>query len=92
MDLRKGLLSAKPGLLQTDVQGETVLLDAASGKYFGLEGAATPVWRLLSKGPASFEALADAIVSEYDVPRDRAEADLRAFLEQMLKEGLVVPA
>lgn len=72
----------------TSVGGETVVLDAASGRYFGLEGVGSRVWELL-QSPIRFDALARSIVDEYDVDASTCEQDLRALIGELRDAGLV---
>ena len=73
-----------------EVGGETVLLDLASGMYFGLDAVGARVWELLSGEAHSHGVLSDRIVDEYDAPRERIEADLTALLDDLTERGLVV--
>lgn len=76
------------GPVATRVPGETVILDADSGRYFGLDGVGSRVWELLAT-PTRFGDLVDAVVAEYDVERSRCEGDLRSLVADLRKAGLV---
>jgi hypothetical protein len=67
---------------------EAVVLDLASGVYFGLNEVAAFVFELLRE-PHSDAELLDAVVEEYDVARDQAESDLRELLDAMVGHRLV---
>ena len=54
---------------------ETVLLDLASGTYFGLDPVSTRIWHLLSEGN-TVAAVCDNMLTEFDVTRDTLEADV----------------
>lgn len=71
------------------VAGEMVLLDLASGQYFGLDPVGSRVWERLSEGPASVAALCDVIEAEFDAPRDRIESDLIALVTQLADQRLI---
>ena len=75
-------------VLFQEVSGETVLLDLASEKYFGLDEVGTRVWQLLNEGEG-FAAMIDALLEEYEVERDRLEADVRDLLGALLEAGLI---
>jgi hypothetical protein len=87
----QSLLSRAPEPLAADLAGETVLMSLESGSYYGLEGTARRIWELLA-APTTFEALAGALASEYDVAPERAAEDLRPFLDDLRREGLLVVA
>ncbi len=74
--------------LRAEFQGETVLLSFEAGRYYGLEGTAQHIWRLLAS-PRSIEELVEALAETHDVSRDRCREDLVPFLERLAREGLV---
>ena len=78
--------SAQVRLQQTG--DESVLLDLASERYFGLDAVGTRVWQMLEADPDVRSAHA-ALVGEYDVDAARLEADLLALLQQLADAGLV---
>ena len=73
-----------------EVGGEMVLLDLASGQYFGLDTVGGRFWELLSDRPHTLAELCDAIEAEFDAPRDRIEADMMALAKQMRDQELIV--
>ena len=75
-------------LLEAELGGEIVGLDADSGYCFGFNEAAASVWRALEQ-PQTFAQLRDALLAEYDVESDRCESDLRELLDKMGEAGLV---
>ncbi len=75
--------------ISTTVPGGTVILDPASGQYFGLEGVGVRAWELMTE-PATLEALVAAITSEYDVDPATCEQDIRRLLGDLAERGLVV--
>src|SRR5690606_2929141 len=67
-----------------------MLLDGRRGGHFYmLDELGSLIWDRLEHG-ATVSAIADSIVAEYDVARDVAEADARAFLEALAARRLVV--
>ena len=75
-------------VLFQEVSGETVLLDLASEQYFGLDEVGTRVWQLLKEGQ-SLDAMLEVLLEEYEVERERLEADVRALLESLIEAGLI---
>jgi PqqD family protein of HPr-rel-A system len=70
---------------------ETVLLDIASGTYFGLDGAGTRIWQLLEEG-RSMSEIERAMLVEFDVEADVARRDLAALFEELAERRLIEPA
>lgn len=75
-------------VMARSVGDETVLLDLASGTYFGLDPVGARIWALMGEG-RSLRAVCDVIQGEYDVTRDTIEADVLRLLGQLRAKGLV---
>ena len=71
-----------------DLDGESVVLDMSSGKYYGLNSVGGAVWNLIQQ-PKTVRDLRDALVAEFEVDPQRCEEDLLAWLESMSDKGLV---
>ncbi len=71
-----------------DLDSETVILDAATGVYFGVEGVGRSVWEMLEQ-PRAVADMVTALEERYDVSAARCRSDLLRFLNELLKEGLV---
>ena len=76
-------------MLFRDLGGEAVLLDVASGSYFGLNEVGARVWRLITEGKTLPEVAA-ALAAEYAVPGEQLQADLLALVEDLAANRLLV--
>ena len=72
----------------TNLDGETVILNLSRGTYFGLNDVGTIVWQALQQR-ATIADLRDAVVREFEVAGEVAEADVRSLLAEMIDAGLV---
>lgn len=81
--------SASP--LAAEVDGELVMLDPATSRYFGLADTGMRIWSLLEV-PQSIDGLVDVLVEEYEVDRSRCETDVAEFLARLEQVGLVTEA
>lgn len=66
----------------------SVLINLKTGKVFSLNGLGAKIWAKLEEG-LTFEAVLDALLREYDVPRQRLLSDLETFVGQLEKKELV---
>jgi len=82
------VLRGSDDVLVRALDGEAVLLDMASGKYFGLNEVGARIWELLATGE-SVGAIRRAIVAEFEVDEARAGEDLAALLTELETRGLV---
>jgi hypothetical protein len=67
---------------------EAVLLDVASGVYFGLDPVGARIWRLLG----AHERLSDVarrVHEEYDISEERCASDLLTLVADLEAHGLV---
>lgn len=72
------------------MEGEAVLVDLATGTYFGLNETGTCIWeRLGAEGGATLDEVAAALVEEFEVERGTAAKDARDLLERLAARGLV---
>ena len=78
-----------PQVMSRPVGDETVLLDLASGIYFGLDGVGKRVWESVADGKTLAETVA-TIVTEFDVETEIAEADVLEFAKDLVERGLLL--
>lgn len=75
-------------LLATQVDGETVLMDVGSGKYFGIAKTAQAIWAHL-ESPLTFQSLCERLQDQFAGPADAIASDTERFVLQLAKERLV---
>ncbi len=77
-----------PDVLVQELQGESVLLNVQSGRYFGLDEVGTRMWAVLSSAE-SLRAARDVLLAEYEVDAQQLEQDLRSLVEKLVEHGLM---
>jgi len=80
-----------PQVMARAVGDETVILDLASGTYFGLDPVGARIWELMVEGKALAEICA-AMLEEYEVERAQLEVDVLRLAAELAERGLIVPA
>jgi hypothetical protein len=75
-------------VLFRDLDGESVLLETGSGRYYGLDEVGTRMWNLLRQH-GEIEAVCRDLLTEYDVPEERLRQDLHDFVEILASRHLV---
>lgn len=76
-------------VLSRELDDETVLLDLASGTYFGLNEVGASIWALL-KEEASVAEMREAVVRSYEgVTVETATKDLEHLLGDLERRGLI---
>ena len=76
-------------VLATDLRGEGVLLDVATGQYFGLDEVGFDMWKSLAAS-GTVEGAHAALLELYDVADDVLARDLAVFVEQLASRKLLV--
>ena len=71
-----------------ELDGEAVLLQLQSGKYYGLDPIGTRIWSLLAQN-GSLLAAYQVMMDEYDIDEARLQADLLALVERLVASGLI---
>jgi hypothetical protein len=72
-----------------ELDGEAVLLDFATGRYFGLNAVGTRVWTLLADGATVDDAVA-AVTAEFDAAGDQIARDVEELVGELVSRGLLV--
>ena len=75
-------------VLYRDLDGQTVILDLSSGKYFGLNEVGTRVWALMSEG-RSVADIVRILALEFEADAATIERDVRDLLETLKSRNLI---
>jgi hypothetical protein len=75
-------------VLLRELDGESVLLNLDSERYFGLDETGTRMWAALTTSKSIEEAL-EKLVDEYDVESELLREDLNELIEKLRDHGLV---
>ena len=76
------------GVFVREVDGELVLLNPDSGRYYGLDRVGLAMWEELSSG-APAGAAHGRLLERFDVEPERLAADLERLIGELEAEGLV---
>lgn len=80
-----------PDVLFQDLDGEAVLLNLATEKYFSLDDVGTRMWQLMGKYGDIERTLAQ-LIAEYDVDPQTLRQDLNALIGKLVEAGLIQSA
>jgi hypothetical protein len=81
-------LSVPQQVMSRLVEDETVLLDIASGTYFGLDGVGKRIWENVADG-LSLGDIATVITAEFEVDDSQAQSDVIDFATELVDRGLL---
>jgi hypothetical protein len=77
-----------PQVIHETIDGETIVIDLASGTYYSLQGAGPVIWSAIAAGEAP-DRVADRLGAAYPGEPDAAAA-VRTFVAELQAEGLLV--
>jgi len=69
-------------LIANEIEGELVMMNLKSGKYFGLNLISTRIWELIEK-PVSLQQLVSQMRDEYKVTQEKCEQEVSEFIVQL---------
>lgn len=75
-------------ILIRELDGESVILNLKSERYFGLDEVGTRIWVTLSTSE-SIQAAYENLLSEYEVDGEQLRQDMQNLIEQLVEHGLV---
>jgi Coenzyme PQQ synthesis protein D (PqqD) len=76
-------------VLISNLQGESVILNLDSERYFGLDDVGTRFLSVLTTSD-SIEAAYNKLVEEYDVDGAVLRQDLLALVENLINQGILI--
>lgn len=85
------MLKTSANHVSCELAGETVILDLASGKYYGLDAVASSVWDYL-QAPHGVDELVSHLLETFDVSPDQCRNEVSAHLSEMQRLGLIETA
>ncbi len=79
------------GVLISQLQEESVILNLESERYFGLDDVGTRFLAVLTSSE-SIEAAHQTLAAEFDVNPQELRQDLLALVEKLVDQGLLIRA
>ena len=86
---REQVYGQSPDVVATVVEGEAVLLDLRSGRYFSLNKVGTAVWEQMD-GKKTLEVVLGAICQRFAVKPEAAWKDMTLLVRELRREKLLV--
>ncbi|MDO9120098.1 MAG: PqqD family protein [Nitrospira sp.] len=87
-ELSRTVLRPNPDVQGTTMDGETVLLDLSSGRYYTLNRLGSVIWEHCA-GQSTMADIHAAICDRFEVAPERALDDLVALVNELIQEGLL---
>lgn len=75
-------------VMARQVGEDTVILDLLTGHYFGLDPVGARIWTLLAQR-LPLDQVCQTLLTEFDVPRETLERDMKDLVQTLLDRQLV---
>ena len=72
----------------TNIDGETVMMDIENGEYYALNEVGTRVWEL-TKEKITINNIISILLNEYDVNADQCRESILNFIERLYNDDLI---
>lgn len=82
-------IKISPEVLFRELDGEAVILDLATERYYGLDEVGTRMWQLLEEHGQTAPVIAQ-LLAEYDVDEEKVSADLAELIDKLAEAGLIL--
>lgn len=86
---RRSTYRIAPGVLHRVVADDVFVLMATGRVHWLKRPSARALWQALVDGGATVDGLAELLVARFEVAHDAAARDAAAFVETLLREGVL---
>ena len=86
--VRQIVLHQSPDVQGTNMDGEAVLLDLSTGRYYTLNRVGSVIWEHCT-GHHTISDIQTVLCDQFDVASERALDDLVALVNELIQEGLL---
>lgn len=80
-----------PEVIADIIDGEVVIMNLKTGRYFSSEGVGSECWDALASG-LSLEALVERLAEDYAEDRAAVGAAVQGFVQELLEHELIAPS
>lgn len=86
--LKRYLFKHASGKLSTDIDGESVIMDLATGNYSSFNPVGSLIWNELHEGNG-FSQVLESILDRFEVDEEVAQKELLEFLDLLFEKKLI---
>jgi hypothetical protein len=80
--------TTNPQAIHETIDGETIIIDLATGTYYSLQGAASEIWNALGEGESD-EGIIARLTATYGGDETEIGSAVNGFLSELEAEGLI---
>ena len=84
----ESIIVRKIGIIASDMDGETVMMNVDTGKYYNLGKTGGTIWSLV-ENPIKVKNLIEKLMEDYNVTKEQCEKDVLPFLHIIYQRKLI---
>jgi len=84
----KSVVSKSNELLASEVDGEIVMMNIESGKYYGTNSVGSEIWKLLDS-PILVSDICKKLTKDFEIDDATCETEVMDFLQSLEKESIL---
>ncbi len=85
------VVARKEGIVASEMDGETVMMNLETGKYYNLGGTGSAIWKIIVN-PIKVNEIIGELVEKYSTTQEQCIQDVLPFLQNMVEQGLITVA
>ncbi len=91
----EAIYSISEDVVSREIEGEILIVPLASGigdmedELFNLNESGKAIWQRLD-GQKNLKEVVEELSQEFEAPKEEIEQDVKGFMEELLKRGMVV--
>lgn len=86
--MSSALVKRADRFVETEIDGEMVVMELETGDFFSLSGSALSIWQLID-GTRDRASLAAAVAAEYQIAEAQLAGEIDAFVAELKAAKLV---
>jgi hypothetical protein len=89
MITKGSILYKNEKILANELGRETVMMSIERARYYGMNKTGSYIWKLLET-PLSFEEICSKLMTEFKIPEIQCLEEVSPFVEEMVKEQIIL--
>ncbi len=83
------VLAKGENYIANEIDGEVVMMNIETGLYVSLNNTGKSIWNILDE-PTSIENIIEYLINKYTITKEQCITDVIPFIEEMLKQEILI--
>ena len=86
--ITENFIKRSENFVDTEIDGDIVMMDTESGGYFALGLVASEIWRYI-ESPKKYDDIIDFLLKKYKVSEEQCKKETLEFINEMIEKKIV---